>query len=369
MKLHIQIINQQINVTCQIHVQQADISFALASSLSITQFKNNEKIITPEIEDQCSLLFRPAMTKYQFHHLTDVIFSFHYHGSLDGYFLFMQENIYHFSYYNGWYPTDFDILEDYDIFLYHDDTYQLINGTYIPDQKCWYYTTKHQKSFKDCNIILVCQDTYHIENDGIQLYYFEPHYQVEMEKFIQKYAAIRQYYLQLYSRNAIEDTTIVFLPEKYQIGGYKRDHLIVFSELSQNIDEELHRLAHEMAHAYACGANTQSWEDWLNETHAEWSALLYELENEPELFQKSISRFLTHSLPPSLKPLDGHRPDDVHETGANIYYQIYLKFGIDNIKMLLQTFDCITTKDTQTFLKAVSLKNKNISQFIQSYIK
>ncbi|UTY38618.1 hypothetical protein NMU03_13475 [Allocoprobacillus halotolerans] len=74
-------------------------------------------------------------------------------------------------------------------------------------------------------------------------------------------------------------------------------------------------------------------------------------------------------MPPSLKPLDGHRPADVHETGTNIYYQIYQKFSIDNIKILLQTFDRITTKDTQTFLKAVSLKNKNISQFIQTYIK
>lgn len=76
MELHIQIINQKINVTCQIHVQKADFSFALASSLSITQFKKNEKIITPEIEEQCLLLFHPAMTKYQFHHLTDGIFPF-----------------------------------------------------------------------------------------------------------------------------------------------------------------------------------------------------------------------------------------------------------------------------------------------------
>lgn len=60
-------------------------------------------------------------------------------------------------------------------------------------------------------------------------------------------------------------------------GGYARPGLIMLSELSDYQASSGHRLfrwiAHEFGHLWWVGAPTDTWEDWLNESFAEYSAL------------------------------------------------------------------------------------------------
>lgn len=66
---------------------------------------------------------------------------------------------------------------------------------------------------------------------------------------------------------------------RQQGGGYARSGLIVLGGLDneryvENREEYFRYLAHETAHNWWRGAKVTSWEDWLNESFAEYSALL-----------------------------------------------------------------------------------------------
>ena len=105
-----------------------------------------------------------------------------------------------------------------------------------------------------------------------------------------------------------------------------RDGLVVLTIIP---DDFRHLLAHELGHAHACRADFGSWEDWLNEAGAEWSALLYEREVDPEGFEQRLEVLLKiagwRSL--RLRPEDGSHPDDVHETGVLLFAKICEKYG------------------------------------------
>ena len=165
----------------------------------------------------------------------------------------------------------------------------------------------------------------------------------------------------LYSNNKIQDLSIVILPNKYKIGPYIRDGLIVFSYLHENMDMIIHALAHEIGHSYAKGADCFTWEDWLNETHAEWSALLYELKYNSELFEQLLNKQkLKYKGDYRIRTKDNSRPGDVHVVGTLVYYDLYLKYGKETIIFLLKVFDQLDNKNTEEFFNVIKQKNKVI---------
>lgn len=367
MKLWVKICGKQIFVKCEIKVSSCYYIFALANTLKVFNINNNEKNVLPRI-DEYHIQFLPQMKKYEFDDLEKGILSFEYNGILEGDFLFMQEELHHFSLYNAWYPMKFDAEENYDITLLGDDSFELINGFYTNNN--WKYITKNQ-SIIDCNILFINKKkSYTLANKNVFLYYFDIEQKKYMDKYFECYSNIFDYYVKFYGEDKIGSTSIVFLPEKYKLGAYKRDHLIVYSEVTENVDENMHRLAHEMAHSYSIGANVNTWEDWLNETHAEWSALLYEIENDPLLFEKLIDEKLSKigDKKYSLKPNGNERPDNVHEIGTLIYYELYLKYGIGCIKMLLKTFNEIQHKNTKDFIDAIYKKDEKLANILKCYI-
>lgn len=370
MKLDIKIKGKEIFVKCKIEVEKNIYSFTLCESLNITKIKNNNVDVTPVSVEIYELQFRPVMKKYSFNNLENGLLTFEYYGNINGSFLYMQEEIYHFSFYNGWYPIGFDVKEEYEVTIDINDNYELVNGFYDREHSVWKYSTKSQKLLKDCNILLINKEkSFKYVNNNFNLYYFNFNYEKYIKEFFDKYISIYNYYVNFYEEDMIEKTTIIFLPEKYKLGGYKRDNLIVFSEFSEDIDEKMHSLAHEMAHSYACGADTDIWEDWLNETHAEWSAILYEFENNKRLFEKSIKNIMSmYNSNIILKPNGIERPDDVHEAGTILYYDIYKKYGIDKIKLLLKTFHQLKDKNTSAFLNELAKKDTVVTKIIESKI-
>lgn len=366
MKLDLKIINDEIYVKCEVIVTKDHYSFALLHTLQATQFKNNDRYVNSICKEECSMKFQPPMIKYTFQDLQEGVLSFEYCGKLEGPFLFMQEELIHMSYYNGWYPIGYDVIEEYDITVHCDSSYELIHGQFDKEENVWFYTTRHQ-TIVDCNIILInkSQALSYI-NEKVHIYYFDENHKEYMQKYFDRYISVYEYYVSLYENDKIGFNSIVFLPEKYQFGAYKRDHLIVFSEF----EKDLHTLAHEIAHAYASGANVNSWEDWLNETHAEWSALLYEEEHNLSYFEHLLKeRYRGYKGNYKLNALSDQRPDDVHETGTLIYYEIYKKYGKDAIKTLLKIFDQLENKNTDSFLRQLMIENKRLAEEIQMRLK
>ncbi len=370
MKLDLRIDGEKISVLCEIPVQKDSYSFALAHTLDLQDAFNNLEKITPDSVEPCEMEFRPPMKKYTFSGLQNGILQFSYSGTLEGFFLFMQEELYHYSLYNGWYPVGFDAEEDCDVVVHRDDSYELINGVYRPDSRDWYYSTKGQ-SLKDCNILLINKaKSFHSCQGKVSVWYFDQTYADSVGQILEAYTSINEFYVSLYGNDKVTETSIVILPEKYHIGAYQRDHLTVFSELNVDPKQLRHHLAHELGHNYAFGADCNTWEDWLNETHAEWSALLYELVHDPDFFEQQINEQIReYHGTGSLRPNGDQRPSDVHETGTLLYYDLYRKYGAEGIRTLLQTFDQLPIKNTAHFLNALSKKDERLCAAIQKHIE
>lgn len=368
MHLDLQILhNKQISVHCCMDLCQSTFCFALLDSLKIKVFLNNGMPVATVKSEPCRFPFRPQMTKYTIFDLKLGTLTFDYTGPLHGFFLVAEDDLNHFSFYNAWYPVGFDADSDFNVTLRHDDSKTLLNGIYDATNNCWHYQADHQL-FSDCNILLYnplsCAA---IQNEWGRMLFFNPRYQAMSAVFSHRYAAIAQFYKGLYGYSPKYERTIVFLPANQNApGAYIRDGLIVFGETYPDERRVLHILAHELGHVYACGADTESWEDWLNETHAEWSALLYALDTAPDLFDCLIAelqeRYAQRAV--ALHPADNSRPQDVHSAGAWLYYGIYQQYGRGAIEMLLRIFSQMEVKTTAYFISSVAQQSKEIADVL-----
>ena len=369
MNIDLELHGEKIYVKCNMHLTQSECRFALNSLLKITKIRNNDADAVITSEQIVNMPFRPPLRQYQLDNLVPGVLYVEYEGCLNGNFLFMEENIKLFGFYNAWYPLVADDEEPYEVTVHADKEYELIQGVYDPASSTWAYSTKDQ-DFVDCHIMLINREkACRLTAEHVDIRYFHKEQEKAAQAFFRGFSEVYEFYKNLYGHGIAGNSTIVLLPEKYRgMGAYQRTGLTVFAEVCENTEWLLHMLFHELGHNYATGAPCTSWEDWLNETHAEWSALLYELKYHPAFFEQLMQvRQQRYTGTYRLKPDGENRPQDVHQTGTLIYENIYRQFGTEAIVTLLQTFDELKVKDTAHFLQALAEKNHTLCKILLQY--
>ncbi|MDR1030883.1 MAG: hypothetical protein LBL76_08425 [Treponema sp.] len=117
----------------------------------------------------------------------------------------------------------------------------------------------------------------------------------------------------------------------------------------------------EIAHTWCRGADAFIWEDWLNETTAEWTALLFQLNNgNMEVFNSVIEdKLQKYNDLPSIKTNDGSRPNG-----------IYRQYGYETISKMLQLFDALADKTTENFIMSIRKElSPDIAKMIENGIE
>lgn len=362
MNIDLRINGDTIKALCDIQVAKKYYRFSLNSTLKIIKVTNNGCPVEIEPCEIITVEFRPPMRQYQLNNLIPGRLLIEYEGELTGWFLFMTDELLHFSFYNAWYPTLLEHEDVYEITLQCDERYEMVQGIYNQQSHTWYYSTKNQ-SFTDCNIMLINKEKAKklIAGNTI-IWYFQKEQEEAAKVFYNTFSKLSDFYFELYGYHNSMESIIVFLPDKYPgMGAYQRTGLTVFAETSNNLEWLSHVLSHEMGHGYSNGASCTSWEDWINETHAEWNALLYELKYNPQFFERLMqSRKKKYSGDYKIRPNGESRPSDVHETGTLIYYEIYQHLGAGAIITLLKTFDALQIKDTEHFMQALSKEDRTL---------
>ena len=371
MQIEVTVSQHNIEADCSVDIQNSRYIFSLASGFRVSAITNNGQPVSDIRKEDCFMQFRPAMTKYTVEGLEAGSLKICYAGVPSGNFAFMTDAFIHFSYYNGWYPVGYDAGNTYEIALLVDDDYEVLHAEFDAKNKKWLYIEKDD-AFPDCNIICMHKAmTSSIKSDDISIYWFDKDKTETAETLYRYYGEICRFYRDLYRNNKISHTDIVMTPGNYRMGAYMRKDLIVFSEMDPDTDF-IHVLAHEIGHAYAAGADTASYHDWLNETHAEWSALLYLEKFRPKLFKDLTEKMEAESGGSDnrlcLRECGDRRPDNVHRTGTLIYYRIYKEYGSEVIAELLRIFDLLEKKDTDGFLEQVSEYNGDVADLIKLYL-
>lgn len=377
MKLKLWVEGKKIRVECSVFVKKEDFCFALAKSFTITKATCNQREILIQGEDY-DLLYRPPMKKYHFTQLQAGELTFWYEGGLkgswateqapEGPYSCLRDEVFAFNTLNGWYPMEFD-ADLCEVEVQVGKEWRMIGAEYLEEKDVWLY---RQTSEIDCNIIGVCKEKYFVmEDEEISLFYPDERMRDKVEPYYRGYHEIAEFYHSFYGNDKMGKMTLFFLPDIGEdFGGYKRDGLIVFTAVKEDIPSALHHIAHELAHSYAMGADCYSWEDWLNETHAEWSALLYELEKDEAFFEhclaKTRERYGDRKL--ALKENGEEHQEFVHEAGVLVYEKIYRRYGADSIRTILRTFDHLSEKSTAKLLETLTADGEGeLASMIESY--
>lgn len=292
----------------------------------------------------------------------------------------------------GVYAPWFPLVESFDKayfkvkILFEEGNYAVVgsNSTKKVD-KGWIIEQK--VPFIDCSFLA---SEYFIENRYssqikqvyIKVYYINQEHKTIAKKLSEQSICIFKTFTDKFGEISHQDYSIVILPRE-DGGGYNRPGLIVLPNLKLNQALTHYKylsgkignfkyLAHEISHLWWSKANINTWEDWLNESFAEYSSLIairkYYGEKE---FKDIIDKYIENSkeLPP-IKGIDrGHENvfDTLYIKGCILLHELEKEIGEEKFEKLLNEMHINKINNTEKLLdKLLQLTNKKtVENFIQ----
>lgn len=365
-------VSNRLDITVKIKLKNESdkrkIRFALGDEWVIDYVSADEgEVRINSVGQQEIFFFSLRMYEVEFENAHELYIT--YHGIPSGNHTYFQDNLVAFNLYSCWYPISADDgFETYfpaTIEIEANPKYTLVKGR--RDESKFFYTALDM----DYNIILM-EDPFIIEEENFRAYCMDESSSLKAEQYLSLAEGIAKYYKKLFGKEIQSESgkmDFVFLPE-FRGDAYVRKGLIVFGELIKDDFRFAKLLAHELGHIRFSGA-ALNWEDWMNETFAEWSAILYLLENTNEDITKIIQQHRGELIENErIKPADLHRPEDVHSRGTVLLYDmVYEKFGKQGIIEIMKSFLEINTKDTESLLANLHLKNRESGDILRVIIE
>lgn len=177
-----------------------------------------------------------------------------------------------------------------------------------------------------------------------------------------------------FGKTNTEEFTIVIAP-RLEGGGYCRSGLLVITHEDGDDKNYFKFLAHEISHLWWIGADSNTWEDWLNESFAEYSALLlYRDRYGTDEFEKKIEKYRQAVI--DCPPIYGlSRSNEkayltLYAKGPVILNKFEQKIGTNNFRKLLKELLIKNIKTTDGFLKTIKIMyGENTAKFIEKELK
>ena len=118
-------------------------------------------------------------------------------------------------------------------------------------------------------------------------------------------------------------------------------------------------MAHEFGHLWFTGVDISSWEDWLNETGAEWACLRYLMkQNRQALLKQKLNRLLAlyAQVSPIRTPDLKNNAQSVHIKGTALFLSLALRQGVEVVDQLLYLLAELPEKTTAALLTQIRQK-------------
>lgn len=329
----------------------SEFNFILNSGLEISGVSCDEKSAEPTIEAVYEPLFCAEVKKYSIKCGSDFgRVKICYGGRISGWHNVITDDIIELNRYGVWLPCETSCEAKSFLTVSGCGDHFLVKGEF--DGSLWQYSADEW----DMNIILYRKSVMKaVVGKNISIYFADNSLAEAAEFSKNIFDDVLDYYTtELFRRDYCGGHTEMacLYPALTSGGAYKRYGLIVCITPGTDEKEAVTVNAHEMAHTWCNGADVGSWEDWLNETTAEWSMLLYCLDrNKTEIFNAMIAehRSKAPDLPP-IKTADGSRPEGVHTKGTAVFYELYKAFGADTVKSIIRLFVDLDVKTTENLL-------------------
>lgn len=265
--------------------------------------------------------------------------------------------------YTPWYPLSAPMQNAvFSVELHLPPQYALLStGQTVEKNGCWF--VEQSVPALDCTLIiapgfLVSQAA---QNGAVvRASYTETSAEPAAAVFSRIGAKVLNWYNAKFGSTDVNPIDICIAP-RLKGGGYARRGFIVFAaDMSMDDEVVLFRyIGHEFAHLWWYRANTSTWEDWLNESLAEFSALLA-VRN--LLGQDTFARLLAvrREKAMNLPPVRGINRE-AEEAHSVLYYKgcVFLadleaEIGEDQFAAFLQELVQRQAADTAEFLKILA---------------
>lgn len=269
------------------------------------------------------------------------------------------------NYNSAWYPQktrniNAKVFSNITVNIFNVENYKVIKR--VDNSGIWTQATGEY----DVNIIAL-KNYVEIKYDSFSFSYLKSCENEISVKYVEYLGRMLDYYRELYEVETFPKFDIVVLPNTDPNDGYKLEQLLIAGGFNKNIPSSIRAIANQIAHIWCRGADETSWEDWLNETFAEWSALLFVYDHFGNYeFERGINSHRRDDLLP-IKPIDGKRSrSGVHDSGTLMLYELYLLYGKNMIIKLIKIFCKLENKTTKDYLSAI---RKNQLYHVASYIE
>ena len=361
-------------------VTEKSFSFLLNNELHISEIVCNGKNVDFKKVSEEKPEFRSLSQKIFFHseeNITDILIK--YFGSVA--FSFEKRTCWHniitkdiksLSWYSVWYPQETSITINHDNVIIEDGKdYFLVKGVYDESQNIWKYG---DRGYDPYNIMAYRKEALKtISSPNMNIYFVDDSIKAHAEKLEYVYRDILDFYNgDLFYQKVIPTLDVACASPAITVGGgYRRKDFMWCTTLGNNDLETAWLLAHETAHIWCSGANCNSWEDWLNETTAEWASLLFAFcKNNISLFNYILKPKLEkYKFLPVIKTPDGSRPEGVHEKGTILFYKVYKTFGVEAVRSVVRAFADLEHRNTASLLQKLYQDHQDeIADFIKNGI-
>lgn len=293
--------------------------------------------------------------------------------------------------YAPWFPlTETYAPSHFDVTIKVPQQYDVIGSGHVEKTPDGYHI-KQQAPHVDCSFLMSNRfskqhHTHQFGNSRINLYYIDPNSEGRASRLKDYIGDIMDLYTSHFGAIDQEHFNIVLVPRdnSQDGGGYNRPNLVVLPDLTKAVnvntvkykqDElgDFQYLAHELAHLWWSKADVRNYEDWLNESFAQYACLLATKRVfGEEQFQTHIDEYEASikSLPAIFDLPRDH--DAAFETlyikGPYLLHQLHLQMGEDFYSLLRQLHQQ-GIHTTEGFNKCLTDYNTEIAKQFMTTLK
>lgn len=278
------------------------------------------------------------------------------------------------NFYTAWFPVN---TESYSytskINLVIDKGYHVSSSGIVTDNKQYIELSQPLQGFD--MVIIASKNlktkSLNANNVHIEVVYSELS-ELEADSIITECKYAFELYQKLFEKR--DSSYFKFVIAPFDGGGYSRKNFVSMRSKKFNLHTRT-GIGHELAHFWCTGANTSTWEDWLNESFAEYSMLLYLRETlGQDVFNKQIEAYKKDVInTPPIWGIDRNSNAAyyvLYEKGALYLYELEQKIGQEEFVKLLKTTLLQRIRTTDGFLKLIEKQiSKETSAWTENYLK
>lgn len=280
------------------------------------------------------------------------------------------------GYYSAWYPVNkeggYFISETR---VYADEEINISGSGLVKKQdSCWLMT----QAWESFDILIVASKdlkTKKIESGNISVetvYATFP--ETDIDSVVETFNDVLEFYNSRFGNQDGEVYLKFIIDPTEGMGGYGRKNLIRLKASNFSNYFKL-GIAHELSHSWWLKGDAKSWEDWLNESFAEYSMLLYLRERmSKDLYNETLERYRqnSESMPAiwGIERSSENAYTTLYEKGSLLLVALEQKLGEDQMAIFLRLLIDTSIDNTADYLTALEeFSSKELRAWFESELK